>query len=132
MRTTFLGFLLWLATVSGAVCQDAAKPIAAANQECTPDKEWSAQERFVWARACHGQIADFNSEPDYGGYLDPKKPEWPDSRILRSKFLEAVLLKEKYRAALTRDGLRIIGARFTESIDLANAELRITSGWQCH
>ena len=45
-------------------------------------------------------------------------------RTLTSRFIETILLKDKYRAALTRRGVRIIGARFVERVDLENAELR--------
>jgi hypothetical protein len=47
----------------------------------------------------------------------------PESRILSSAFLETILLKDKYRRALTRRGVRIVGARFAETLDLENAEL---------
>lgn len=78
----------------------------------------------MWNRACVGEIADFNTEPGYGGDLDPKRPEGlPDNRVLLSSFIETVLLTEKYRHALTRNGLRIWGARFKDRLDLRNAEL---------
>jgi hypothetical protein len=47
----------------------------------------------------------------------------PESRILRPEFLETILLKDKYRHALTRLGVRIIGARFMQTVDLETAEL---------
>jgi hypothetical protein len=78
-----------------------------------------------WERVCAGDIANFNAETGYGGKLDPNGPEGlPESRILRSKFLETILLDDKYRSVLTRRGVRIIGARFTERVDLVNAELK--------
>jgi hypothetical protein len=88
------------------------------------DEHWTPQEQFVWSRVCVGEVADFNKEPRYGGDLDPKSPDGlPESRILSSTFLETILLQEKYRDALTRRGVRIVGARFTEVVDLENAEL---------
>ena len=39
-------------------------------------------------------------------------------------FEGTILLDDKYRSVLTRRGVRIIGARFSEPIDLVNAELR--------
>src|SRR5580698_5141212 len=88
------------------------------------DPNWTKQEQFVWLNVCAGKEADFNKAPGYGGDLDPKGPNGlPKSRILRSSFLETILLKDKYRNALTRLGVRITGARFTETVDLGNAEL---------
>ena len=56
--------------------------------------------------------------------LDPKKGEgWLETRVLRSKFLETILLHEPYRSALPRQGVRIDGAWFTESLDLSYATL---------
>ena len=89
------------------------------------DARWSTPERFVWERVCLGQVADFNKEAGYGGDLDPRKlPALPESRILTPAFLETILLNDKYRVVLPRQGVRITGARFAEMIDLAGAELR--------
>jgi hypothetical protein len=102
------------------------KPIPADGKCAVPvDPNWTKQEKFVWVNVCIGEAADFNNEPGYGDYLDPRSPTGlPDRRILRSSFLETILLKDKYRSALTRLGVRIIGARFTETVDLRNAELQ--------
>ncbi len=89
------------------------------------DERWTTQEKFVWERVCVGDVADFNTEPGYGGRLDPKKPAaWPQSRVLRPTFLETILLDDKYRRALTRNGVNIAGARFVEKVDLSGAELQ--------
>src|SRR6516225_6225335 len=98
---------------------DGKCPVAADTQR------WTKQEIFVWDRVCSGAIANFNEGTAYGGNLDPDRPEGlPESRILSRKFLETILLEDKYRSALPRRGVRIIGARFTERIDLVNAELK--------
>src|SRR6516164_1954660 len=98
---------------------DGKCPVAADTQR------WTKQEIFVWDRVCSGAIANFNEGTAYGGNLDPDRPEGlPESRILSRKFLETILLEDKYRSALPRRGERIIGARFTERIDLVNAELK--------
>jgi hypothetical protein len=87
-------------------------------------EDWTPQEKFVWERVAAGEIADFNSAAGYGGNLDPRTPEaWPDNRVLRSAFLETILLKDPYRGSLKRRGVTIAGARFTEAIDLEGAEL---------
>src|SRR6516162_1132188 len=103
-----------------------AAPSANGNCSVAADAQrWTKQEIFVWERVCAGAIADFNEGTAYGGDLDPNRPEGlPESRILRSKFLETILLEDKYRSVLTRRGVRIIGARFRERIDLVNAELK--------
>jgi uncharacterized protein YjbI with pentapeptide repeats len=89
-----------------------------------PVEDWTPQEKFVWERVAAGAIANFNTADGYGGYLDPKRPEGlPDNRVLRSAFLETILLKEPYRRSLTRRGVTIAGARFTEAIELEGAEL---------
>jgi hypothetical protein len=105
--------------------EDAAHPVPG-NAKCSvaAEKGWTPQEKLVWNRVCIGAIADLNSEPGYGGDLDPTRPGGlPKNRILRSTFLETILVGNKYRHALTRFGVRINGARFTETIDLSGADL---------
>jgi hypothetical protein len=103
----------------------AARPVPADGQCPTAaDERWTPQEAFVWGRVCIGQVADFNAAPEYGGDLDPKRPEGlPDNRVLSSAFIETILLSDKYRQALTRNGVRITGARFAEAVDLSGAEI---------
>jgi cytoskeletal protein CcmA (bactofilin family) len=105
---------------------DHAQPVSP-DGKCliSADEDWRPQERFVWEHVCVGEDANFNNTPDYGGDIDPRKPEGlPASRVLRSSFLEAILLKNKYRRGLTRRGVRIVGAHFVETLDLEGAELR--------
>ena len=85
---------------------------------------WTPQEQLVWERVCAGEIADFNKIEGYGGDLDPNDPEaWPENRILRLEFLEDILLSEPCRSALHRQGARIIGPWFKETLDLSQASL---------
>ena len=100
------------------------------NGQCSvsADPQWTRQEKFVWQHVCVGEVADFNKEPEpnYGGNLDPKRPEGlPESRILRPDFLETILFSDAYRRSLKRHGVRILGARLTENLDLENARLEI-------
>jgi hypothetical protein len=102
---------------------DPPQPVPADGQCTVPaDPGWTRQEQFVWLRICAGKEANFNKEPEYGGNLDPKSAALPDSRILRPSFLETILLADKYRNALTRLGVHIYGARFTDPVDLRNAD----------
>ncbi|MFQ5520050.1 MAG: hypothetical protein ACE5FK_01520, partial [Candidatus Methylomirabilia bacterium] len=87
-----------------------------------PHPNWTAQERWVWGQVCVGNIA--NLAKKYGGPLDPgKRKAWPSKRILRPAFLETILLHEPYRGTLTRTGVRIVGARFKQPLDLSDASL---------
>jgi uncharacterized protein YjbI with pentapeptide repeats len=119
-----LALMLFIAPL-GARGQEPTQP-ASSEEPCSvsADPSWTQQETFVWERVCAGEAADFNAAPGYGGPLDPTKPDdWPQNRVLSSKFLQAILLKDSYRSALTRNGVLIVGARFSEAIDLYSAEL---------
>jgi hypothetical protein len=118
--------LALLSAPSLARGDDAARPVLL-NGQCsvTADPLWTPQESFVWQHVCVGEVADFNKGSNYGGNLDPKRPQGlPDSRILRSAFLETILLDNKYRTVLTRRGVIIAGARLTDILDLQNVQLR--------
>ena len=86
--------------------------------------KWTSQEKWVWKRVCEGKIADlskfegFNTKVALGkfGYLS-------EIRIITPEFLETILLHEPFRGALTRHGVRIVGAWFKDKIDLSNATL---------
>ena len=90
--------------------------------ECSvpPIDTWTNQETWVWQRVCQGQVADFNAAEDY--YPKPALfSDWAENRILRPGFLETILLTDPYRSALTRQGVRVVGAWFVEPVDLENA-----------
>jgi hypothetical protein len=96
-----------------------------ANGQCSVrgDPQWKAQEMFVWQHVCVGEPADFNT-PNYGGNLDPKRREGlPESRIIRPEFLQTILLEDKYRKVPRRRGVRIAGARLTDTLNLENIQL---------
>ncbi len=87
-----------------------------------PKQEWSEAEHFVWEKTCAGEEADFNSRE--GKKLDPNSPYcWDNSRRISSEFLETILFEESFREAVTRKGVRIIGACFPEKVDLENGYL---------
>jgi hypothetical protein len=119
--------LIALAASIAARADSPPQPVSADGKCAVPvDPNWTKQEKFVWVNVCIGKAVDFNNEPGYGDYLDPRRSPTglPDDRILRSSFLETILLKDKYRSALTRVGVHIIGARFTGAVDLRNAQLQ--------
>jgi len=124
LRRSALCLSIALAAPLAARADSPPQPVPA-DGACTvaADPAWTKQEQFVWLSVCAGKEADFNDAPDYGGKLDPRSTDLPDSRILRPSFLETILLEGKYRSALTRLGVRIAGARFTQVVDLRNAEL---------
>jgi len=103
---------------------ETARPVPA-DRVCPvpPDEHWTAQEKFVWVHVCVGDIVDFNSTPGFGGHLNPLTQQFPANRVLRSSFLETILLTDRYRQALTRRGVRIVGARFDGPVDLQNAAI---------
>jgi hypothetical protein len=92
-----------------------AQPAPAASP-CTvaADAAWTAQEKFVWGRTCIGEIADLNTEPGH---------ELPKNHVLTTAFIEKILTDDKYSGAIKRHGIRVTGARFTETLDLQNIEV---------
>jgi uncharacterized protein YjbI with pentapeptide repeats len=97
--------------------------LPSAAQEGPPaGSEWSEPERWAWQEIRAGRIADFNTRD---GELDPRSPGgWDDTRKLSPDFLKEVLLREPYTSALPLEGARIVGAWFSEPVDLASGRLR--------
>ena len=94
-----------------------------------PPEQWSAAEQFVWEKTCAGEEADFNSRENKG--LDPKSPDgWDESRRISSEFLETILFEKPFREEVTRKGVRIIGAYFSDEIDLEDGHLPWALGLQ--
>jgi uncharacterized protein YjbI with pentapeptide repeats len=101
---------VWLVT-SGSVAQDTAPP----------GSGWSEPERWAWEEIRAGRIADFHTRD---GRLDPRKPDgWGDKRKLSPDFLKEILFREPYLSALPIEGVRIVGAWFSEPVDLASGRL---------
>ncbi len=87
-----------------------------------PLEKWTDQEKWVWGEVCAGRIVNLADE--FGGAENvADASNWPEKRILTPAFLETILLHEPFRSALTRNGIHIIGARFTEPLDLSKASL---------
>jgi len=89
-----------------------------------PLPDWMPQEKWVWKQVCKGEIADLNKFEGLDTKVDPGKfGHLSEIRILTPDFLETILLHEPFRGALTRYGVRIVGAWFTDQIDLSDAIL---------
>ena len=89
----------------------------------SPLDQWSAQEKWVWSKVCAASEADLAAE--YGGTGNPSDSQsWPAERILRSRFLETLLLKEPFHSALGPKGLRLTGAKLQERLDLEGADIK--------
>ncbi|MFQ5715786.1 MAG: pentapeptide repeat-containing protein [Nitrospinales bacterium] len=90
------------------------------------ENKWTHQEKWVWEQLKAGEVAAFNTEPGYGGKLDPKNPqvwEGKGNRVLRPRFLKTILLDEERRKILMHKKVCIWGIRFTEYLDLSDAKL---------
>ncbi|HXW23396.1 MAG TPA: hypothetical protein VEK73_01505 [Xanthobacteraceae bacterium] len=72
------------------------------------------QEKFVCQRVIAGQDANFEGQQEYGSELTDER------RILTPKFLKVLLSAPR----IPDHGVRIIGARFKEAINLENAVLQ--------
>ena len=89
-----------------------------------PLSDWMPQEKWVWKQVCEGKIADLSKFEGFNTKIAPGKFGYlSEIRILTPEFLETILLHEPYRGALTRYGVRIVGAWFTDPIDLSDATL---------
>ena len=85
---------------------------------------WSEPERWAWEEIRAGRIADFNEREGKLDPLDPRKPDgWGDKRKLSPDFLKEILFREPYRSVIPIEGVRIIGAWFPRSVDLAHGRL---------
>ncbi len=116
-------FAAWMALLVMCLPAEAARPVLPGEPCPEPARStWTMQESWVWDEVCAGRIA--NLAEKFGGSTKPiEAAQWPAERTLSSTFLAAILLHDPYRQALTIKGVRIVGARFTEVIDLSNADI---------
>jgi cytoskeletal protein CcmA (bactofilin family) len=122
-------FSIMIGVMLGGMGSIAMAGPALPGQKCqTPPYEaWSGAEKWAWTEICEGRIADFNRRYELAEQLDPNKPDgWDDEtrdRQLSPAFLETVLLHEPWRSTIPRQGVRIVGALFSDALDLAHARL---------
>ena len=98
-------------------------PLPGQSCQTKPLRAWSIQEKWVWEKVCVGNIADlkqFMVENSGKDVLDKKNDSL---KVLTPTFLETILLHNPYRKAVTRQGIRIVGAKFTKRIDLTGAQI---------
>ena len=75
----------------------------------------------MWKQIIKGRDADFNEQTDYGGILDPKTIEnWPETCVLRLKFIQTILLGENFVKEIPSRGVYIKGAWIDTQLDLSH------------
>src|SRR5215472_10782368 len=113
MRTTFaIAMLLIPLFLPAATCL-----------ELPGDASWSEQEHWVWNQVCAGREA--NLQQQYGGNLTSEQGEnWPPQPDLSERFLKTILSDDIYRSRIPDQGVKIVGARFREKIDLSHSQLK--------
>lgn len=115
--------------MSGSALQETPSPSAPGLKAPVPaDPSWAPLEAWVWQKLQAGEIANIDHYQDDQGPLppaDPKTPEdWQDGRRrLSARFLETMLLEERFRGAARRKGVRIDAALFDQEIDLEMADV---------
>jgi hypothetical protein len=91
-------------------------------EENAANSRWTETEKWVWEQVMQGQPADLRSK--FEAASEPADPAgWPDTRSIRSSFLESILLSPDNKTVLARFGVRIVGAWVKEELDLRNADL---------
>ncbi|MEM7226925.1 MAG: hypothetical protein AAF495_28400 [Pseudomonadota bacterium] len=93
-----------------------------------PRDDWTEPEKWVWSEIRAGRVADFNKRDGRAEHnpLDSCSNDgWNETRKLRSVFLAAILFEEPYKIATPYRGVRIVGAWFSESVDVSHGKTRI-------
>jgi hypothetical protein len=134
MRSLCLAVLAIVFSPAIAIAQDDnnSKKNEAECSNVNDQHNWTKQEKFVWEKVSSGKIADFSApEAGFGGGIFSTTPNksaalldgrW-QQRTLRPCVLEQMLLNEQFAKKLTKNGLDIWEARFSERVDLSNANI---------
>ena len=108
--------IIFLLATSG----EAAPALPGDPCQVEPRPVWSGTETWVWNQICVGEIADLNAH--FGRDLDPRSAkDWTEERKLSATFLETILLHDPWRSAVPRQGVRVVGAWFNETIEFEDA-----------
>lgn len=97
---------------------------------CAPPADhWNDRECWVWKQIQEGSEANFNKK--YDENLDPKQDDaaWRDPerpRQLSARFLTDILVGRPWSEEVHHRGVRILGARVTDCLDLSGAEIDFT------
>ncbi len=86
-----------------------------------PHESWSESERWLWAKLCRGEEADFNKEPEFG--LTDTDAGWDPRREVSPAFLRAIALNDPWRGAINSRGVRIVGAWIRHPLLFADTTL---------
>lgn len=73
-----------------------------------PHESWNESERWLWAKLCRGEEADFNKEPGFG--VTDTDAGWDPRREVSPAFLRTIALSDPWRGAINSRGVRIVGA----------------------
>ena len=95
-----------------------------------PERSWNYREWWIWSQTLAGEAADFNQlycekeplNPSAGNavWQNPAKSGKP--RQVSERFLLDVLTKKRFVEAMPSRGLRIVGALFSDPIDLSGVD----------
>jgi len=89
----------------------------------TGTRTWTPQETWVWQQLCLGKSADLESSGRFGDPSDSDvNKTWSGSRVIRSQFLETILVEQKYLRHISNHPVHISGAWFPEKLDLAERD----------
>ena len=86
--------------------------------------DWSATEAWVWEQICMGYGANLDTMDDK--YFNPHHHDQSNefqNRAISSSFLTTILFDERFQKLVTRHGVTITGAHFTDDIDLRNGRI---------
>ena len=85
------------------------------------DTDWSATEAWAWTQICMGYRAHLDELDNK--YFNPRHhDQLPklENRKISSSFLMTILSNKRFRNLITRHGVTITDAHFTDDIDLQN------------
>ena len=87
-----------------------------------PQQDWSDAETWVWEQVRAGEKADFNQR---FGPANPKAAkDWDDARRLSTAFIRCIFHDRSLREEIPPEGVRVIGAWFSDRLTLPHARLR--------